>query len=600
MGNCYRRPRPSLPVITEQLGPIPPVDDHPLMLVMNNEVSRHSQPTRRRQFFLRFRHDRQPSQTPTWAFCPLTEEELDKHVLGTLSVLHNSAETNDTTLILRMRMFKFWANGDKGWSMVLKSLVRAVPVDDALSASAITLFMDHCPLPTPKAVLSFISDINLSKETAQLEFGDIEKRKNQKICRRRNVCAVLGHLAETLAGGLSNSMLNDHLLEYLLVGLNKSVGKFSVDANSILYSLIALEKFALAGDNKRKIANTDITEKLMKLENWANSKDCRKRQVGFSARWLLDNIFISKDRTLSYKTVKLDNINAMLNVNDVSEYLKISPDGLEARSDASSFESVRCTFSVDSGVWYYEVTIVTVGVMQIGWATKKSKFFNYDGFGIGDDEFSCAYDGCRQLLWHLATSHRHSHRPWQEGDVLGLLLDLERSEVIFYMNGVSLPPEKEVFRHAKGGFFAAASFMSHQQCLFNFGASPFKFPPKDRQFSTFNQFAYLSADEKIILPRHKKMELLDQSKLLDDACTICCDLPIDTTFMPCGHGDICHKCALLLDSCHLCRAEIVARNQMTTFKNKSDTTITSTSSNLKIDEETDENNVLLTILSNDI
>lgn len=32
------------------------------------------------------------------------------------------------------------------------------------------------------------------------------------------------------------------------------------------------------------------------------------------------------------------------------------------------------------------------------------------------------------------------------------------------------------------------------------------------------------------------MELLDQSKLLDDACTICCDLPIDTTFMPCGHG----------------------------------------------------------------
>jgi len=50
---------------------------------------------------------------------------------------------------------------------------------------------------------------------------------------------------------------------------------------------------------------------------------------------------------------------------------------LQARSDASSFESVRCTYSVDSGAWYYEVTIITPGVMQIGWATKESKFFNY-------------------------------------------------------------------------------------------------------------------------------------------------------------------------------------------------------------------------------
>ena len=38
----------------------------------------------------------------------------------------------------------------------------------------------------------------------------------------------------------------------------------------------------------------------------------------------------------------------MLNANDVSEYLKIAPSGLEARCDAFSFESVRCTFQVSS------------------------------------------------------------------------------------------------------------------------------------------------------------------------------------------------------------------------------------------------------------
>lgn len=117
--------------------------------------------------------------------------------------------------------------------------------------------------------------------------------------------------------------------------------------------------------------------------------------------------------------------------------------GFQARCDASSFESVRCTFCVDSGVWYYEVTVITSGVMQIGWATKDSKFLNHvlirarrpprrlltvlpsrsnvrlpsqEGYGIGDDEYSCAYDGCRQLIWYNARSKPHAHPCWKEGE----------------------------------------------------------------------------------------------------------------------------------------------------------------------------------------
>lgn len=37
----------------------------------------------------------------------------------------------------------------------------------------------------------------------------------------------------------------------------------------------------------------------------------------------------SQGRKLSYETVSLEGINAMLNNDDVSEYLKISSDGLE-------------------------------------------------------------------------------------------------------------------------------------------------------------------------------------------------------------------------------------------------------------------------------
>lgn len=82
-------------------------------------------------------------------------------------------------------------------------------------------------------------------------------------------------------------------------------------------------------------------------------------------------------RKYSYEVVDVSNVNVMLNTRDVSEYLKISPDGLEARCDAYLFESVRCTYQVNSGCWYYEVTIVTPGVMQIGWATKDSNFLSH-------------------------------------------------------------------------------------------------------------------------------------------------------------------------------------------------------------------------------
>jgi len=58
----------------------------------------------------------------------------------------------------------------------------------------------------------------------------------------------------------------------------------------------------------------------------------------------------------------------------------------------------------------------------------------------------------------------------------------------------------DVLCYFRTGFFAAASFMSFQQCCFNFGARKFQFPPA-RKFKTFNSCGHLSPQEKIILPR---------------------------------------------------------------------------------------------------
>ncbi|KAH7982705.1 hypothetical protein HPB52_006771 [Rhipicephalus sanguineus] len=267
----------------------------------------------------------------------------------------------------------------------------------------------------------------------------------------------------------------------------------------------------------------------------------------------------TKGRRYTYEVTDRTNINAMLNSNDVSEYLKISSNGLVARCDASSFESVRCTFQVDSGVWFYEALIVTSGVMQIGWATRESKFLNHEGYGIGDDEFSIAYDGCRQLIWYNALSQSHNHPCWKPGDILGTLLDMKAFQITFYLNGEPLPPNTQVFQNAKSGFFAAASFMTFQQCEFNFGRSPFKFPPSGVQFSCFNSFAHLSEEDKIILPRHIRMEKLRHSSVREDSCTLCFDRSAAVRLEPCQHKGFCSECAIQLEVCPMCRSEIRER-----------------------------------------
>ena len=50
---------------------------------------------------------------------------------------------------------------ETGWNMVLSSLIRAVPLDDVLGPSAITLFIDHCPLPSKVLAFRLITIIIL-------------------------------------------------------------------------------------------------------------------------------------------------------------------------------------------------------------------------------------------------------------------------------------------------------------------------------------------------------------------------------------------------------------------------------------------------------
>lgn len=87
----------------------------------------------------------------------------------------------------------------------------------------------------------------------------------------------------------------------------------------------------------------------------------------------------------------------------------------------------------------------------------------------------------------------------------------------------------------RDGFFAAASCMSFQQCRFNFGSEPFKYPPKSRSFDSFNSHAYLKDQDKIVLPRHLFLEQLRKLSVREDSCTLCFDLKGIVRLEPCTH-----------------------------------------------------------------
>lgn len=103
------------------------------------------------------------------------------------------------------------ADNEDGWIQVVKSMVHVIPMDDPLGPSVITLLLDDCPLPSRESVLQVANMFNLSAQRA------ITGRQNAP--NERNICVVLGCIAEKLAGPSSFGILSEGTLEYLITNL---------------------------------------------------------------------------------------------------------------------------------------------------------------------------------------------------------------------------------------------------------------------------------------------------------------------------------------------------------------------------------------------
>ena len=133
--------------------------------------------------------------------------------------------------------------------------------------------------------------------------------------------------------------------------------------------------------------------------------------------------------------------------------------------------------------------------------------------------------------------------------------------MIFSLNGRCLSPLHRLFSNGiSDGYFAAASFMSYQHCRFNFGLTPFRYPPQTvSSFKTFNDHGYLSDQEKLILPKYKKLQMLRSIVINEQDCSLCVDAPANICLKPCEHSGFCQSCAQKLDVCPVCPSDIRER-----------------------------------------
>ncbi|CAH0489393.1 unnamed protein product [Peronospora farinosa] len=146
----------------------------------------------------------------------------------------------------------------------------------------------------------------------------------------------------------------------------------------------------------------------------------------------------------------------------------------------SNFGSISTVgVSLFEGKWFYEVEVVTSGLIQVGWIDGYFQGSSDQGEGVGDHAHSWSYDGNRQRRWNSESSSYGEK--WRVGDIIGCLLDLVTQKMTYFRNGVNLGVAYSEFEctlnDKRSGMMPGISLERGEIIRINLGHQPFAYPP---------------------------------------------------------------------------------------------------------------------------
>ncbi|XP_039437758.1 ATP-dependent RNA helicase Ddx1-like [Culex pipiens pallens] len=160
-----------------------------------------------------------------------------------------------------------------------------------------------------------------------------------------------------------------------------------------------------------------------------------------------------------------------LSFTDRGNAMAVTPDGLRCQSrEFKEWHGCRASTGVrgGKGKYYYEATVTDEGLCRVGWSTEIA------ALDLGTDRFGFGFGGtgkksnCKQF--------DNYGEAFGKCDVIGCCLDLDRGEVSFTKNGVSLGVAFRIDGNIKGGSFFPAVVLKNAEMSFNFGETDFKHP----------------------------------------------------------------------------------------------------------------------------
>jgi hypothetical protein len=183
--------------------------------------------------------------------------------------------------------------------------------------------------------------------------------------------------------------------------------------------------------NLLKEGDSTFLEKIsFRLWKQFNVDNSLPKTLLFKSNTTNDMVVNSIDYLHTYNATLL---NKLIHITALGGEVVVSDTKVRALTHFPSIRLLGISLERMSGRWFYECTILSEGLMQIGWANAHFRCDPINGQGVGDHMHSWAFDGLRSKKWNV--SCEPYGKRWHNGDTVGALIDMDLMEMRFYLNG---------------------------------------------------------------------------------------------------------------------------------------------------------------------